>query len=542
MSLTPKQTHSFLSTCLGLETWTKKQARAQEDLKKTEAEKTSLSVQLSQKQALLDYAKNNLQSVSIPEDNSEEIEHNIRVIKTGLEQQKKRLETLENDKNKELSEIPYPSLSQVVGRPTKLTDIEKEIGTIKRSIDLAKNEKQKNTIDCLNKIKNIESAIAKSENDIQALQSVQIQLNTLKEEIVKLRENVCPTCTQTWENGHQNTRLNLAIEEYKKLMQKEDALKKSIDDSRALPKQLDAEKDRLSKIDSDNSILELTERLGALEEEKNTLSDEHALEINGLQEKNMALLSEHKAKTESVLKKYSESTSSLSFDINNKNLLVTKLSSDLDSLKKAISVAKDQKHRAEKEISLFETEVQNLKSEIIKNELVFDKVAISGKAIESYINFLFQNSLAQIASRANEILSKVSNTATTTISFDSYKETKSGSVKEEVSILVHMDDELKVPLKSLSGGEETAIELAVDMAVIEMIESRAGIGFDTYILDEPFDGLDSVCKANCLEVLSNSNAGKKIIIVDHSEETKEMIASKITVVRDGQISKIEVAK
>jgi DNA repair exonuclease SbcCD ATPase subunit len=170
-----------------------------------------------------------------------------------------------------------------------------------------------------------------------------------------------------------------------------------------------------------------------------------------------------------------------------------------------------------------------------------DLIEIASKSIESYINFSFQNSLSQIATRANDILSRVSNTATTTISFDAYKETKSGSIKEEVTILVHMDDELKVPLKSLSGGEETAIELAVDLAVIEMIEERAGIGFDLYILDEPFDGLDSVCKANCLEILSNSGLGKKIVIVDHSEETKEMIASKITAVREGQNSRIEVA-
>jgi ABC-type transport system involved in cytochrome bd biosynthesis fused ATPase/permease subunit len=71
-----------------------------------------------------------------------------------------------------------------------------------------------------------------------------------------------------------------------------------------------------------------------------------------------------------------------------------------------------------------------------------------------------------------------------------------------------------------------------------MIEERAGKGLDIFILDEPFDGLDSICREQCLQILQTHVSGKRIVIVDHSNETKELVHDRIIVVRDGQESRI----
>lgn len=42
-----------------------------------------------------------------------------------------------------------------------------------------------------------------------------------------------------------------------------------------------------------------------------------------------------------------------------------------------------------------------------------------------------------------------------------------------------------------------------------------------------------------MEVLKNSNINKKIVIVDHNPEIKEMVQNRLIVVRDGLTSKIE---
>jgi DNA repair exonuclease SbcCD ATPase subunit len=71
-----------------------------------------------------------------------------------------------------------------------------------------------------------------------------------------------------------------------------------------------------------------------------------------------------------------------------------------------------------------------------------------------------------------------------------------------------------------------------------MLESKANKGIDLFILDEPFNGLDTVCIEMALEVLKNSNSNKRLIIVDHNPEVKEMVESRLTAVRDGATSRI----
>jgi DNA repair exonuclease SbcCD ATPase subunit len=75
------------------------------------------------------------------------------------------------------------------------------------------------------------------------------------------------------------------------------------------------------------------------------------------------------------------------------------------------------------------------------------------------------------------------------IYFEGCKETNKGILKDEVNAILNLDGENEINIKTLSGGEETAAELAVDLAVIEMIEHKVGKGANFFILDEPFTGL-----------------------------------------------------
>jgi DNA repair exonuclease SbcCD ATPase subunit len=447
---------------------------------------------------------------------------------------------LESQRKSEVGGVVLPT-SEGVKLPENYYALEKVVQEKKLKLSSIRSENQKKRINSLNQIKNLESAINRAELNSSTLDSVQKELKSLKAEILKLRENVCPTCTQPWENGHQNTRLNSAIESYKKLMAKEEELKQLIQSAENAPALLLVEKESLLALDDESEIQGLELEITQIDTDRSGIHAEFSKRLDEIQKNNSKLMSEYTQTVSGINKKYDDLILPLKFDADNKKSLAVKLETEAKALSNSIALAKAQKAKSTEEIARLSILTESTQSEISSVSSKIDLIEVASKSIESYINHSFQNSLAQIANRANDILSRVSNTATTTISFDSYKETKSGNIKEEVTILVHMDDELKVPLKSLSGGEETAIELAVDLAVIEMIEQRAGMGFDLYILDEPFDGLDSVCKANCLEVLANSGIDKKIIIVDHSEETKEMVASKITAVREGQNSRIEVA-
>jgi DNA repair exonuclease SbcCD ATPase subunit len=121
--------------------------------------------------------------------------------------------------------------------------------------------------------------------------------------------------------------------------------------------------------------------------------------------------------------------------------------------------------------------------------------------------------------------------ANAVISFENAKETQSGKVKNEVNAVINLESEEEIPIKTLSGGERTSADFAIDLAVSEMIENSTKKGVNFLIIDEGFDGLDSISKIQCLEVLKSLNTDKKILMVDHSSEVKEMVRDIIKVRR-----------
>jgi DNA repair exonuclease SbcCD ATPase subunit len=127
---------------------------------------------------------------------------------------------------------------------------------------------------------------------------------------------------------------------------------------------------------------------------------------------------------------------------------------------------------------------------------------------------------------------------TATIQFEGLKETKEGKVKEEVTCIVSMDGEIGIPVKSLSGGERSSTDLAIDLSVIKFIEERTGKGISLMVLDEPFTGLDSKNILEALEMLKECSIDKQLLIVDHNPEASQSINNRLTVVRDGLTSKI----
>jgi DNA repair exonuclease SbcCD ATPase subunit len=128
--------------------------------------------------------------------------------------------------------------------------------------------------------------------------------------------------------------------------------------------------------------------------------------------------------------------------------------------------------------------------------------------------------------------------STATIQFEGLKETKEKKVKEEVNCLISMDGETEIPVKSLSGGERSSTDLAIDLSVMEFIQDRAGRGCSLLVLDEPFGGLDESNILSIMELLRESKINKQILIVDHNPVAKQTFESKITVIRDGLTSKV----
>jgi DNA repair exonuclease SbcCD ATPase subunit len=210
--------------------------------------------------------------------------------------------------------------------------------------------------------------------------------------------------------------------------------------------------------------------------------------------------------------------------VNNHNIQMANYKKSLESLEKAKLESKLKKDNLTAKI----TEINQ--SVIIAQE--------SKRLIKAYTMQIFQESLDYIGEQATQIMSKIPNMSSASIYFEGCKEAKNGNIKDEVNPIVNLDGESEIPFKSLSGGEETSIELAVDLAVIEMIEHKTGKGANFLILDEPFTGLDS---ANCdkvMDMLISLDTNKHIVIVDHNDIVKAMVNETIIISRTGEESTV----
>jgi DNA repair exonuclease SbcCD ATPase subunit len=202
---------------------------------------------------------------------------------------------------------------------------------------------------------------------------------------------------------------------------------------------------------------------------------------------------------------------------------------------------------------IYEKDCKNIKDKISLNSDELQKQIIELKTLEKNIllseesirlikNFTlqkFQDTLNYIGHRATEIINLIPNMANAVIFFENSKETKSGSIKNEVNAVINLEGDSAIPIKTLSGGERTSADFAIDIAVGEMIENMTQKGVNFFIIDEGFDGLDSISKIQCLEILKSLNTDKKILMVDHSSEVKEMVYDTIIVKRIGEKSFIQ---
>lgn len=200
----------------------------------------------------------------------------------------------------------------------------------------------------------------------------------------------------------------------------------------------------------------------------------------------------------------------------------------------------------------YQTSVNNLKTQEIdyQNRLttaqaeatsLTDKLALaeeSKRAVKGFTSRTFEDALEAIGDTATRIIRCIPTMANATIQFIGDRETQDGKLKEEINAVISMDGYENIPIKSLCGGEDSSVDLAVDLSVIDYVESKTGKGTNIFILDEPFTGLDTVCIEEALAVLKNSNINKKIIVVDHNPIIKESMTDRIVVVRTGDQSVI----
>lgn len=124
-----------------------------------------------------------------------------------------------------------------------------------------------------------------------------------------------------------------------------------------------------------------------------------------------------------------------------------------------------------------------------------------------------------------------------TYSLQSFKENKSGEIRAKFSEKLIINGKEK-STGSLSGGEYRCLSIALDFAVIDVLENMFGISLNPIIMDEPFNDLDASNRERVIELLEKLAVKRQIWIIDHASEAKAMFSNVARIEKRGGISKL----
>lgn len=529
LSMTPKETYEFLVEMLDLDSYTKKQGLCEERASLLNDETKLLSAKIEALKSSLETSESSL--VALEEPKKDVDPRVLSDLEAKIAGQDQTILKVENEMRSAFGALKKPELSQV--NPPQNTELKQNLDKLKT----IKNNLSNQLLDLKSQANSLNFQIKSAASLPLELKALETKFEELKEKISHLKNKNCPTCLRVWEELGADARLEKSIQEARQVVENIKKIKESIIQAEELP---DKEAELEKTINQTTSQIEIVSgKIVQVEHQLSESGSEIAKENQRLYAQYQEQVLAYEQEIAATMAKHEPVINSLK---SAKELWVNALLTGKERLRSYEA----EKQRYDKAKAAFELAVKTTKEQlqeigqkISSNKLESSVALESARFLKSYVTQLFFGSMTQIGERATSILKQIPNMNTATITFDTAKETKSGKVREEVSAVLSVEGEVSVPIKSLSGGERAAIDLAVDLAVSEMIESTTGKGIDLLILDEPFDGLDTVCKEQCLEVLRLFRGDRKILIVDHSNETKAAVSDKIKIVREGQFSRIE---
>lgn len=539
LSLSPKETHEFLTEALGLSEWQRKAKKAAEDIAVLTPRVAQLKSEISAYAPVVASLEAKLASLEAPVPPVDpgiiavletHLEANNRALKDAKARMAQRIADVE-------SRFPVPEEPRIADTNEEIRSLEAEAQTARALYSDALRRHGDELRAASEACRRAETELSSARAAADALPRLAADLDACKQELEKTKLGQCPTCAQAWGQGsHRHVEeLKTKARDLFARIRACEALEARLVGLEAAAEAAKADLRVATSQPSQEACLRTESRLA---DARSALARQNA-------NTTMAYAAQTKIISEQKRKQIQAVSEEFDAEIQNLSLSIAHYESQISAAKNAmfqyqtsLGYFHREKQSCESDIRQYKDKIRDAEGHLVSAEIQLKTAEAAAREIRSYTNHLFQDALAHIGNRATELLSKIPNMATAAVRLEGFKETKSGPVKEEVSASISVDADIGIPVDTMSGGERAAVDLAVDLAVIDVIEQKTGKGFDVIILDEPFDGLDAVCREQCLQVLEQSCSHKKIFVVDHSEETKQMVASKITVIREGLQSRI----
>lgn len=539
LALGPSDTYKFLVDCTGLTGESKKVEKLELKIKDLTTNSIAALNDLERATSALNATKAALQALgAVPKPEVDQA--TVLDLKRKYDAVAAQFNGVQANHKEALNalEAQRPQLAMSTFDSSPRTTFERELAEVRKSSSKLIDDEGTRVASVIAQTNDLKIEASQLRHEIASGKVAKIEASRVAQDIKKIRDSICPTCEQNWVTQAAKAKedsLMAQIGHLKGILEKANKAEQRLSDVMA---QIDGLKSAAEpKIPS--GLHELHERENEL---SNHITQSRAAE-NDLknadhylnQVKLKAFADQQKEITAIQVVEIDQIRGQLEISRRNLEGAVFSLKSFDQAKSKYDTTAKMLMVQEEKYTSDLQ-EAAKLQKQY-KHELLLAEE--SKRAIKSYVSCSFEDALSAIGDKATQIIRNLPNMANATIRLEGTRETKEGKIKEEVTAVLDNEGEEGVDLRSLCGGEESSTDLAIDLAVIDFVEHKANKGINLFILDEPFTGMDTVIIEQALEVLKNANISKCLILVDHNETVKEMVDSRIVVVRTGISSQIQ---
>jgi DNA repair exonuclease SbcCD ATPase subunit len=337
----------------------------------------------------------------------------------------------------------------------------------------------------------------KAEED--ALRDKESRATALRERVDELKAmkpgSICPTCAQPVSHFTEQAITSTAID-------KEIILYEIENDKISLAKKKSAEAIEVRLLRAQIAITE-----NALKEARMQINS-----LNKEQEENIRLVEQIKSKS-AELKNTLTRREELVKAENHWIPLITEKRNELASHERDLMYAETVKEAAERDVQILSVWLEAFSNRGIKALLLDGIIGQLNKSANEYAGILTGNAVR--------------------IEFDSQAERKDGRLVNEFTVKTHNRSGAAV-YGANSMGEKRRIDVAISLALADLLSSRSSKSFNLLILDEVFEHLDSAGIDAIMSLLRLLNKTKEsVFVITHKDEFKEQFSSEIQVVRKG---------
>jgi len=430
-------------------------------------------------------------------------------------------------------------------------EVQAKLAVVSERLSALQKEEEKENRKIKESIRALREQISAKNAVLTSALSKEKTLDTLKKKLAGMLESKCYACGQTWhaEGGIDDVRDQIAKTEadLRKLAEEQARIE-------GLEAQLEAHPTSYTN-PTKEKMVELSQKLQttlALKQQEE-LSQRKAIAAENAQRLQAHEATYRVAVAESTTRvtarqqelyadffQKQQELNGLQNRVNSAQTEVTQLGAEVQAVAMKNKLAL-QKYNSD--LSVYTASVQQIEQaekgvSDAETELAQEKDVLA--LLKGFLSGVMEEVLEEISSKTNEILVNIPNVSGCTIQFKTETTTKKGSTKKAIAPVITIAGNECSLKHGLSGGMQSAVELAVDLAVTDVVQARTGVCPQWVVYDESFDGMSDESKEAALEILKSYAKDKLIILNSHSPDFRENFAQVWTVTNTNGVSHVEV--